>query len=104
MFDVLTLDKAEESEIIDEPVPKKAKSTATSTISKPPTNDQNNTDFLNFVPIDNNANNFDLAEILKTIETAETQTKNTELAVTERQPNTAKTVNQTFMTIDRVIC
>ena len=45
------------------------KPVATSTVSKPP-KDQNDKekDFLDFVPIDNNANDFDLSTILQDIE------------------------------------
>ena len=96
MFDILTLDKTDKEDTAEEPVPKKPKSTPTSTIIKPPTTDPNETDFLDFAPVDNNANDFDLAETVKTIERAENQTKNIQQTLVPTEPKKVQIANPTI--------
>ena len=64
---------------------------ATSTVSKPPkpkaSNETNDVDFLDFVPIDNNVDDFDLANILKDISDKENSTSNTDKALAINPPN-----------------
>ena len=73
MFQILDLDKS--STLIQ--TTKKSKITPAETVSKVPTN-TDNVDFLDFVPIDNNSDDFDLNEIPKTIDTEEKQKDNSD--------------------------
>ena len=72
MFDILAIDKSSQIVPVQHQPPKVAKTNPTSTISKPEADDHNanlkNIDFLDFVPIDNNSNDFDLNEIMKTVD------------------------------------
>ena len=76
MFDILAMDKSSQIVPVHHQPLKFAKTAPTSTISKPQADDQNanlkNIDILDFVPIDNNSNDFDLNEIIKTVDQQQT--------------------------------
>ena len=104
MFNLLTIDNPN-NDIA--PAPKKQKTQPAATVSKPP--DSNDVDFLDFVPIDNNSDDFDIANILKDIEnqnelvpTPKTQaiaTNNSEKAIV---PNTTTNTTITNTPIQNV--
>ena len=63
MFNLLAIDKD------DRPIQKGPKLTPPSTVSKP--SQDKNVDFLDFVPIENNSEDFDIANILSDIQNTE---------------------------------
>ena len=76
MFQVLTMDKLRQNaKSLEAPPEKKTKQTPSSTVSKPPTSNDV-PDFLDFVPIENNSDDFDLGKIIADIENIENTTKN----------------------------
>ena len=57
---------------------KSATTTPTATVSKPPNPNTNDFDFLDFIPIDNNIDDFDLTSILKDIADKDQDSKTNE--------------------------
>ena len=72
MFQALIIDNPRQNLQVAQRA-KKSKTTPTSTVSKPP-HTNNDTDFLDFVPIDNNVQDFELSNIIANIEKTEMQT------------------------------
>ena len=78
MFDILAMDNSSKVVPVQDQPSKMTKTSPTSTVSKAQSDVQNptldNIDFLDFVPIENNSNDFDLQDILKTVNEQEEHT------------------------------
>ena len=87
------------------------KNPKTSAVSKPPVQNQNTgeIDFLDFIPIDNNAQDFDLSTILQDIEkqnksVMKSSEPSTSAVTPQNPPNSAKTLDfEGAITLSQVI-
>ena len=91
MFDILDMDKSQGN---NSPNVKIAKKSVTATVSKPPEDQNINLDFLSFVPIDNNQDDFDLRNMLETIEAENQQDQTGQIAKDNCGPIALQTPNQ----------